>query len=111
MIITGSIIVYVVAMILYIEIDSPIVDYAHLYLWLNLSGIVTIGYFLSNFIFEAKRHDTLKIKKSGESVARSHADNRMPSVSFLIPAYNEERIAGRCVASIDKAACKIQWRS
>jgi poly-beta-1,6-N-acetyl-D-glucosamine synthase len=106
LIITGSIIVYVVAMILYIEIDSPIVDYAHLYLWLNLSGIVTIGYLLSNFIFEAKRHDTLKIKKSGESVARSHADNRMPSVSFLIPAYNEERIAGRCVTSIDKAAAK-----
>jgi cellulose synthase/poly-beta-1,6-N-acetylglucosamine synthase-like glycosyltransferase len=30
----------------------------------------------------------------------------MPSVSFLIPAYNEERIAGRCIASIDKAAAK-----
>jgi cellulose synthase/poly-beta-1,6-N-acetylglucosamine synthase-like glycosyltransferase len=106
LIITGSIIVYVVVMILYIEIDSPILDYVHLYLWLNLSGIVTFGYFLSNFIFEAKRHDMLKIKKSGESVARSHADNRMPSVSFLIPAYNEERIAGRCVTSIDKAAAK-----
>jgi cellulose synthase/poly-beta-1,6-N-acetylglucosamine synthase-like glycosyltransferase len=106
LIIMASVIVYVVAMILYIEIDSPIVDYVHLYLWLNLSGIVTFGYFLSNFIFEAKRHDTLKIKKSGESVARSYADNRMPSVSFLIPAYNEERIAGRCVASIDKAAAK-----
>jgi cellulose synthase/poly-beta-1,6-N-acetylglucosamine synthase-like glycosyltransferase len=108
LIVIASIIVYVVSMFLYVDIDSPIVDYVHLYLWLNLSGIVTFGYFLSNFIFEAKRQgiSKLKPKKSSEPLARSYADNRMPSVSFLIPAYNEERIAGRCIESIDKAAAK-----
>jgi hypothetical protein len=106
LIITASVIVYGVVMFLHIDIDSPIVDYVHLYLWLNISGVVTFGYLLSNFIFEAKRHGISKMKKSRESPARSYADNRMPSVSFLIPAYNEERIAGRCIASIDKAAAK-----
>jgi cellulose synthase/poly-beta-1,6-N-acetylglucosamine synthase-like glycosyltransferase len=108
LIITASIIVYGVGMFLYSDIDSPIVDYVHLYLWLNLAGIVTFGYFLSNFIFEAKRQglSKIKIRKSREPLARSYADSRMPSVSFLIPAYNEERIAGRCIASIDKAAAK-----
>jgi cellulose synthase/poly-beta-1,6-N-acetylglucosamine synthase-like glycosyltransferase len=109
LIILASVIVYGVGMFLYSDMDSPIVDYVHLYLWLNLAGIVTFGYFLSNFIFEAKRQGISKIKtkKSREPIARSFADNnRLPSVSFLIPAYNEERIAGRCIASIDKAAAK-----
>jgi cellulose synthase/poly-beta-1,6-N-acetylglucosamine synthase-like glycosyltransferase len=107
LILTASTIVYGVVMYLYVDIDSPIVDYAHLYLFLNLSGVVTFGFFLSNFIFEAKRHGTWKMKRSRESLARSYVDsNRMPSVSFLIPAYNEERLAGGCIASIDKAAAK-----
>ena len=108
LIITSSIIVYGVGMLLYTDIDSPIVDYVHLFLWLNLAGIVTFGYFLSNFIFEEKRQgiSKIKMKKSREPLAKSFADNRMPSVSFLIPAYNEERIAGRCIASIDRAAAK-----
>lgn len=108
LIIASSIIVYVVGMLLYTDIDSPIVDYVHLYLWLNLAGIVTYSYFLSNFIFEAKRQgiSKIKMKKSREPLARSFEENRMPSVTFLIPAYNEERIAGRCIASIDKAAAK-----
>src|SRR5215203_5903124 len=105
--ITASIIVYGVVMYLHVDIDSPIVDYAHLYLFLNLSGVVTFGFFLSNFVFEAKRHRTWKMKRSREPLARSYTDsNRMPSVSFLIPAYNEERLAGGCIASIDKAAAK-----
>ena len=108
LIIVASVIVYGVGMFLYTDIDSPIVDYVHLYLWLNLAGIVTFGYFLSNFSFEAKRQgiSKIKMKKSKEPLARSFADNRLPAVSFLIPAYNEERIAGRCVASIDNAAAK-----
>ena len=108
LIIVASVIVYGVGMFLYTDIDSPIVDYVHLYLWLNLAGIVTFGYFLSNFIFEAKRQgiSKIKLKKSREPLARSFADNRLPAVSFLIPAYNEERLAGRCIASIDNAAAK-----
>jgi cellulose synthase/poly-beta-1,6-N-acetylglucosamine synthase-like glycosyltransferase len=107
LIITASILVYgVVVMFLHIDIDSPIMDYVHLFLWLNMSAVVTFGYFFSNFIFEAKRHGMLKMEESSESPEGSYADDRMPSVSFLIPAYNEERIAGRCIASIDKAAAK-----
>ncbi|HEY6756265.1 MAG TPA: glycosyltransferase family 2 protein [Nitrososphaera sp.] len=107
LIVTASIIVYGVEMFLHVDIDSPIMEYAHLYLWLNLSTIVTFGYFISNLFFEFGRHGTSKrIETTVSSVANSPTGSRMPSVSFLIPAYNEEKIAGRCIESIDKAAAK-----
>jgi cellulose synthase/poly-beta-1,6-N-acetylglucosamine synthase-like glycosyltransferase len=105
-IIIGSIIIYSLVMFLHIDIDSPIGEYVHLYLWLNISSVVTVGYLLSNLIFEARRPSMLKSLELRESPTRSSVANRMPSVSFLIPAYNEERIAGRCIESIDKAAAK-----
>jgi cellulose synthase/poly-beta-1,6-N-acetylglucosamine synthase-like glycosyltransferase len=108
-IVIGSIIVYSLVTFMNIDIDSPIGEYVHLYLWLNMSSVVTSGYLLSNLIFEARRPSMLKRLDPKESLARISATNRlnrMPSVSFLIPAYNEERIAGRCIESIDKAAAK-----
>jgi len=102
----ASIIVYSLVMFLNIDIDSPISEYVHLYLWLNMSSVVTLGYLLANLIFEARRPSILKRIEPRKSLAGSSAANRMPSVSFLIPAYNEERIAGRCIESIDKAAAK-----
>ena len=108
-IVIGSIIVYSFVMFMNIDIDSPIGEYVHLYLWLNMSSVVTVGYLLSNLIFEARRPSMLKRLEPKESLARISAANRMnrmPSVSFLIPAYNEERIAGRCIESIDKAVAK-----
>jgi cellulose synthase/poly-beta-1,6-N-acetylglucosamine synthase-like glycosyltransferase len=89
------------------DIDSPIGEYLHFYLWLNMSSVVTLGYLLANLIFEARRYSMLKPTEPRESLSKiSGANSRMPSVSFLIPAYNEERIAGRCIESIDKAAAK-----
>lgn len=105
-IIVASIIVYSLVMFLGIDIESPMGEYIHLYLWLNVSSVVTLGYLLANTIYEARRPSMLKRLEPKESLAKSSAANRMPSVSFLIPAYNEERIAGRCIESIDKAAAK-----
>jgi cellulose synthase/poly-beta-1,6-N-acetylglucosamine synthase-like glycosyltransferase len=106
--IIASIVIYSLVMFLYIDIDSPIGEYVHLYLWINMSSVVTLGYLLANLIFVARRPSMLKRIELRESLARSSAANssRMPSVSFLIPAYNEERIAGCCIESIDKAATK-----
>jgi cellulose synthase/poly-beta-1,6-N-acetylglucosamine synthase-like glycosyltransferase len=107
MIITASVIVYGVLTFLYIDKDfPPIMEYAHLYLWLNLSSIVAFGYFISNLIFEVRRQGMFRRIEPKKSHVESSADSIMPFISFLIPAYNEERIAGRCIDSIDKAAAK-----
>jgi cellulose synthase/poly-beta-1,6-N-acetylglucosamine synthase-like glycosyltransferase len=104
---TASIVIYSLVMFMHIDIDSPIGEYVHLYLWINMSSVVTLGYLLANVIFEARRPSMLKRIELRESLSKSSAANsRMPFVSFLIPAYNEERIAGRCIESIDKAAAK-----
>jgi cellulose synthase/poly-beta-1,6-N-acetylglucosamine synthase-like glycosyltransferase len=106
--IIATLIVYSLVMFVNIDIQSPIGEYVHLYFWINMSSVVTLGYFLANLIFEARRPSMLKRIEVRESLARSSAavKNRMPSISFLIPAYNEERIAGRCIESIDRAAAK-----
>jgi cellulose synthase/poly-beta-1,6-N-acetylglucosamine synthase-like glycosyltransferase len=105
--IIASIVIYSLVMFVHIDIDSPIGEYVHLYLWINMSSVVTVGYLLANLIFVVRRPSMLKRIELREPLARSSAVNsRMTSVSFLIPAYNEERIAGRCIESIDRAAAK-----
>jgi cellulose synthase/poly-beta-1,6-N-acetylglucosamine synthase-like glycosyltransferase len=90
-----------------LDLDSPMSMYVHLYLWLNLSSLINIGYWVANLV-----HDILL-----PSLRRSNAINTSPkqyddypssslSVSFLIPAYNEERLVGRLIESIDRAAGK-----
>jgi cellulose synthase/poly-beta-1,6-N-acetylglucosamine synthase-like glycosyltransferase len=109
--IIASIVIYSLVMFVHIDIDSPIGEYVHLYLWINMSSVVTLGYLLANLIFEARRPSMLKRIELRESLPRCLAANsRMPSVSFLIPAYNEEIIAGRCIESIDKAAAKYSGK-
>ena len=87
-----------------VDIDSPFVDYVHLYLWLNISSIVSISYWVSNLIHTVAPPAWLrKTRKRNKSTV---TEKDAFSVSFLIPAYNEERIVGRCIESIDRAAAK-----
>jgi cellulose synthase/poly-beta-1,6-N-acetylglucosamine synthase-like glycosyltransferase len=108
--IIASIVIYSLVMFLHIDIESPIEEYVHLYLWINMSSVATLGYLLANLIFEARRPSMLKRIELRESLPTCLANSRMPSVSFLIPAYNEERIAGHCIESIDKAAAKYNGK-
>jgi cellulose synthase/poly-beta-1,6-N-acetylglucosamine synthase-like glycosyltransferase len=107
-------------------ISSSLVDYVHIYLWFNLASIITISCWITNLIHGVvpltwkKRHRTGYQKYDhGEKTAQSSRGNDPNllidkgdisdvsfSVSFLIPAYNEERIAGRCIESIDRAAAR-----
>jgi cellulose synthase/poly-beta-1,6-N-acetylglucosamine synthase-like glycosyltransferase len=109
--ITG-VMLFAIQSYLNVDIDSPMSMYVHIYLWLNLSSIINIGYWVANLV-----HDILP-----PWVRRSNAINTSPkqydyvdylsssslSVSFLIPAYNEERFVGRLIESIDRAAGKYK---
>ena len=106
-------------------ISSSLVDYVHIYLWLNLGSIIQISYWVTNLIHNIvpltwiKRQRTLSKKNNDAKNVHSSRDNKAASsanddpdsdksfsLSVLIPAYNEERIAGRCIESIDRAAAK-----
>jgi cellulose synthase/poly-beta-1,6-N-acetylglucosamine synthase-like glycosyltransferase len=110
-------------------ISSSLVDYVHIYLWLNLGSIIQISYWVTNLIHNVvpltwiKRQRTRHEKNDDKNVhslrnnkAISSPDDdeedsdKSFSLSFLIPAYNEERIAGRCVESIDRAAAKYSGK-
>ncbi len=91
-------IVYAIVNFLNVDIDSPFFDYVHLTLLLNMSHILFSAFFISNLIYEVVR--PRRLRKLEET-------DRAPfSISFLIPANNEERIVGRCIESIDRAAAK-----
>lgn len=125
---SASIILYGIINFLHIPADSPLVDYVHLGLWLNLSTVATIAFFLSNFAYEIKRHfwlkklshhnsDNTENQKAGGNdlmhVAHygSNGNGKALSISFLIPAYNEERLVKRCIESIDRAAAKYSGKT
>jgi cellulose synthase/poly-beta-1,6-N-acetylglucosamine synthase-like glycosyltransferase len=90
-----------------LDLDSPMSMYVHIYLWLNLSSLINIGYWVANLV-----HDILppSLKRSNATnTSQKQYDNNSSSslsVSFLIPAYNEERLVGRLIESIDRAAGK-----
>ena len=110
-------------------ISSSLVDYVHIYLWLNLGSIIQISYWVTNLIHNfvpltwIKRQRTRHEKKNDDKNVHSLRNNKAISsadddedfdksfsLSFLVPAYNEERIAGRCVESIDRAAAKYSGK-
>ena len=104
--ITG-VMLFAIQSFLHVDIDSPMSMYVHIYLWLNLSSIINIGYWVANLI-----HDILPpwVRRSNAINTSSKQCDDYPSsslsVSFLIPAYNEERLVGRLIESIDRAAGK-----
>jgi cellulose synthase/poly-beta-1,6-N-acetylglucosamine synthase-like glycosyltransferase len=75
-------------------------DYIHLGFWLNVPVVITFSYFLANLMYEIKRPvHAYKLPENAK-------DGPPPSISFLISAYNEERLIGNCIESIDRAAAK-----
>jgi cellulose synthase/poly-beta-1,6-N-acetylglucosamine synthase-like glycosyltransferase len=90
--------------------SSSMLDYVHIYLWLNLSSIITISYWVANLVHDAVPRTWIKRQRTRYEKDDDDNSDESFSVSFLIPAYNEERIAGRCIESIDRAAAKYSGK-
>lgn len=101
----AGVILFAIQSFLHLDLDSPMSMYVHIYLWLNLSSLINIGYWIANLL-----HDILPpwVRRSNAINTPAKQCNDYPSstlsVSFLIPAYNEERFVGRLIESIDRAA-------
>ena len=96
---SSCIMVYFIITFLQIEKDSIINGFILINLYLTLSSIMFFSYFLANFIYEIRQPSNW-LKR----ISLSNRDDKPLSISFLIPAYNEEKIVGRCIESIDRAA-------
>ncbi|MDE1828718.1 MAG: glycosyltransferase, partial [Thaumarchaeota archaeon] len=68
---------------------------------ISLGEILALKSYLANFIYEVKTPHWAKVIRSRPGV---RYDNM--SVSFLIPAFNEEKFIKRCIESFDKIASK-----
>ncbi|MGE5599896.1 MAG: glycosyltransferase [Clostridiales bacterium] len=92
----ASLLVYFIINFLKLQSNSPLTAY----LALNLSTILYLRYYLAYFIYEIKTPKWVKLR-----ALQGNAHIMLP-ISFLLPAYNEEKHIRRCIESIDKAAGK-----
>ena len=84
-------------------LDIPLNSGVILYGLITISSISSVSYLLANLIYEIIRQRSIQNKaKANRHSERQH----YPTISFLIPAYNEEQIIGKCIESIDTAAAK-----
>lgn len=90
--------IYFVTSFIQVNNDSPFAALVHINLYLNISTIIFFAIFLSNIVYELRWPNWLKYGKSKD------LEYKPLSVSFVIPAYNEERLVRRCIESIDRAA-------
>lgn len=94
----GSILlVYTITSVFKIQVDSLVSTY----LAISIFTILSFRYFISYFIFETKipywvRH---------AAMYKTDKNNFAP-ISFLLPAFNEEKHIKRCIESIDLAASR-----
>jgi cellulose synthase/poly-beta-1,6-N-acetylglucosamine synthase-like glycosyltransferase len=96
-------ILYFLVKFLLVETDSPVMTY--LIVNLNLTNSLTLSYFVANFIYEIKWANWLNWTNSPKR------RENISTISFLISAYNEEKIIRRCIESIDKAASKYRGKT
>lgn len=82
--------------------DSASIDFVHLGFWLNVPIIITFSYFVANLLYEIKRPANFRNNKQQRMF-----QDRPPSVTFLISAYNEHELIGPCIESIDRASGKF----
>jgi cellulose synthase/poly-beta-1,6-N-acetylglucosamine synthase-like glycosyltransferase len=80
--------------------ESLTIDFVQLGFWLNVPVIITFSYYISNMLYEIKR--PVQLYKATEN----NIMEKPFSVTFLIAAYNEEKLIKRCIESIDRAAAK-----
>jgi cellulose synthase/poly-beta-1,6-N-acetylglucosamine synthase-like glycosyltransferase len=96
----GSILLTIfLILLLRIPLDSPLILYA----LITISSVSSVSYLLANLVYEINRQRRIrsKIKANSNSELQHY-----PTISFLIPAYNEEQIIGKCIESIDRAAAR-----
>jgi cellulose synthase/poly-beta-1,6-N-acetylglucosamine synthase-like glycosyltransferase len=87
-----------------------------------------LGYFIASFVYKLKSSNWLKTDDNGSNRGRQQQQQQQQSirlpclarpltivnnatVSFLIAAYNEEKIIARCIESIDRAASKYSGKT
>lgn len=102
MLVASSILLY--ALVTILQIDASSLTFS--YLVLNISIIFSLNNFLAYFLIETKVPDWLKKNKS-------HVDTNYDNIpiSFLLPAYNEEKTILRCIESIDRAASNYRGKT
>jgi cellulose synthase/poly-beta-1,6-N-acetylglucosamine synthase-like glycosyltransferase len=83
------------------DMHSPFTPFVHFYLWFRLPSIISNSYWMANLTRQliSKYLTKANRNKSGTPIV-----TKPLTLSFLIPAYNEEKLVGRCIESIDRAA-------
>jgi cellulose synthase/poly-beta-1,6-N-acetylglucosamine synthase-like glycosyltransferase len=71
--------------------ESLAIDFVHLGFWLNVPIIITFSYYISNILYEIRR--PVQLYKAPEN----NITEKPFSVTFLISAYNEEKLIKRCI--------------
>jgi cellulose synthase/poly-beta-1,6-N-acetylglucosamine synthase-like glycosyltransferase len=89
------------------DIYSPLALFLNVYLWLRLSSIINISYWVANLTRELISR-CLGRDKGNKS--ETLGVTKPLSLSFLIPAYNEEKLVGGCIESIDRAAANYSGK-
>jgi cellulose synthase/poly-beta-1,6-N-acetylglucosamine synthase-like glycosyltransferase len=83
------------------DLNSPLTLFIHMYLWLRLSSIINTSYWITNLSREVISKFLSRVNSNNRS--ETLYATKPVSLSFLIPAYNEEKLVGRCIESIDRA--------
>lgn len=102
MLMSSSILLYV--LITFLQIDARSLTFS--YLVMNVSIIFSLNNFLAYFIIETKVPDWLRKDKSHVNTSYGNVP-----ISFLLPAYNEEKTIRRCIESIDLAASNYSGKT
>ena len=96
---TSFLVIYFLLNILFFNMlninnDSPFLAIVALHF--NISTVTYLSYYMSYLIYGAKVPNWFRFI--------NNKTKRQEAISFLLPAYNEERIIGRTIESIDRAA-------
>ncbi len=102
MLISSTALLYALTILLHVDANSLTFSY----LVLNIAIIFSLNNFLAYFLIESKMPDWLKKNKLHQNSIYDDI-----SISFLLPAYNEEKTIKRCIESIDQAASNYQGKT
>jgi cellulose synthase/poly-beta-1,6-N-acetylglucosamine synthase-like glycosyltransferase len=114
-ILTGSFLslYFIIHNIFLIIPNSPFVVSA--VLSFNVTTITFLSYYMAYLIYGVKEPNWFKwVKSSSANSVQNKSNGQINNnflVSFLLPAYNEERIIGRTIESIDRASSKYNGKT
>jgi biofilm PGA synthesis N-glycosyltransferase PgaC len=105
---TATAIIFIYFMFkLQMYVDSPAGTVAVVHF--NIASIIVWSYFTSYFFYSSRTPNWLKYVNNNNNKNGSNPNQEQGmTVSFLLPAYNEEKFIQRVVESIDRAASKYQ---